>query len=108
MRIFGRLLNAATAGTRWLDDTVIVGLILILAFAPLAIGAVHQWAYTLMESAQFALLIVWMTRVRVEGAKPARIAIAKADLNGLALPAVLFALLLAFQLMPLPPSLIRV
>jgi tetratricopeptide (TPR) repeat protein len=108
MRKLFRLRNAATAGTRWLDDTVIVGFILILAFAPLAIGAVHQWAYTLMESAQFALLIVWMTRVRLEGAKPARIAIAKADLNGLVRPAVLFALLLAFQLIPLPPSLMRV
>jgi tetratricopeptide (TPR) repeat protein len=108
MRMLGRLLNVASGGLRWLDDTVIAGLVLILAFAPLAFGAVHQWAYTLLETAQFALLIGWMARIWLEGAKPARSAIPKADLAGIALPGVLFAALLILQLVPLPPALMRV
>src|SRR5579863_8424768 len=105
MRMLGRLLKVAGEGLSWLDDVVIAGLILILAFAPLAFGAVHQWAYELLETAQFALVIVWMVRIRLEGAKPARVAIAKADLSGIALPVALFAALLIFQVMPLPPAL---
>src|ERR1700693_3908827 len=106
--MLGRMLNAVGGGLRWFDEAVIVGLILILAFAPLAFGAVHQWAYTLLETAQFALLIVWMARIWLEGAKPARSAIAKADLAGIALPGALFAMLLILQLVPLPPALMRV
>ena len=106
--MFGRLLNAASVGVNWLDGAVTAGLIVILAFAPFAFGAVHQWAYTLTETAQFALLIVWMARIWMEGAAPARISIARADLAGLAVPAALFALLLAFQVSPIPPALMRV
>ena len=108
MRMFGRLLGAARGGLSWLDGAVVAGLVLILAFDPLAFGAVHQWAYTLMEAAQFALLIGWMARIPLEGAKPARCAIAGADLVGLALPVALFALLLVFQIAPIPPALMRV
>jgi O-antigen ligase/Flp pilus assembly protein TadD len=102
----GRLFSE-TGGLGWLDDAVIAGLALILAFAAFAFGAVHQWAYTLLEAAQFVLIIAWMARVGLEGAKPARIAIAKVDLVGLALPLTLFALLLVVQLLPLPPALLR-
>jgi O-antigen ligase/tetratricopeptide (TPR) repeat protein len=102
-----RLLSE-TGGLRWLDDAVIAGLALILAFAAFAFGAVHQWAYTLVEAVQFALVIAWMARIRLEGARPARIAVAKVDLVGIALPLTLFALLLVVQLLPLPPALLRV
>lgn len=108
MRTFDGLLDAPEGGLRWFDDLVVAGLFLTLAFAPVAFGAVHQWAYTLIETAQFALLIGWMARVRMEGAKPARSAVKLANLVGLALPASLFALLLGFQIAPLPPALMRV
>lgn len=108
MRTFGGLLDAPEGGLGWLDDLVVAGLFLTLAFAPFAFGAVHQWAYTLTETAQFALLIAWMAHVRLEGAKPARSAITRANLAGMALPAGLFALLLGFQIAPLPPAVMRV
>jgi tetratricopeptide (TPR) repeat protein len=106
--MLGRLPGAVGGGLRWLDDTVLAGLILILAFAPLAFGAVHQTAYALLETIQYALLILWMVRVRLEGAKPARTAIARSDVVGIAVPVALFALLLGLQLLPLPPALMRV
>ncbi|HEX3409591.1 MAG TPA: O-antigen ligase family protein [Candidatus Binataceae bacterium] len=100
--------GALGGGTRWLDDVVLGGLVLILAFAPLALGAVHLLSYALLETVQYALLIVWMARIRLEGATPARTAIARSDLVDLALPAALFASLLILQVMPLPPGLIRI
>ncbi len=106
--MFGRLPGTADSGLSRLDGGVVVGLVLILAFAPIAFGAVHQWAYTLLEMAQFALLIGWMVRIRLEGAKPARFAIADADLIGLALPVALFTGLLLFQVVPIPPAVMRV
>src|SRR5579863_4633299 len=105
--MLARLLSAAGGGLRWLDDAVIAGLVGLLAFAPLAFGAVHQWAYTLVETGAFALLILWMARVWLEGARPARTAIARTDLKRIARPAALFALLLALQVVPLPPALLR-
>jgi len=108
MRMLARLLSALSGGLRWLDDAVIVVLALMLAFAPMAFGAVHQWAYTLLEMAAYVLVMLWMLRVRAEGAKPARTAVAHADLVGIATPAALFVALLLLQLVPLPPALMRV
>ena len=105
--MFSRLPRILGGGLRWLDDAVLAGFVLILSFAPLAIGAVHLWAYALLETVQYALLILWMVRIRVEGARPARLAISRSDLVEIALPATLFALLLGFQLLPLPPALMR-
>ncbi len=105
MRMLARLMSG---GLKRLDNAIIAGLGLLLAFAPLAFGAVHQWAYTLLETAAYALLILWMVRIRAEGAKPARTAIPRADLIAIAQPAALFAMLLGFQLVPLPPPLMRV
>jgi tetratricopeptide (TPR) repeat protein/O-antigen ligase len=100
--------GTADGGLNWLDRAIVAGLAGILAFAPFAFGAVHQWAYTALETAQFALLIGWMLRIRLEGAKPARKAIARSDLLGLALPVALFGLLLAFQITPVPPPVMRI
>src|ERR1700722_15306198 len=107
MALSGGLLGSEEGPQGRLDRVVIAGLALILTFAPMAFGAVHQWAYTMLETAQFALLIVWMLRIRLEGAKPARCAIANADLRSLALPLALFAGLLVFQITPLPPPVMR-
>jgi len=107
MAISGGLLRSEEGGQGRLDHVVVPGLVLILIFAPMTFGAVHQWAYTMLETAQFALLIVWMLRIRLEGAKPARRAIADADLKSLALPLALFVGLLVFQITPLPPPVMR-
>src|SRR5712675_33398 len=105
---FGGLIDAPRGKLGWLDFIVVAGLFVTLGFAPFAFGAVHRWAYTLIETAQFALLIGWMAHVRLEGAKPARSAVTRANVAGLTLPTSLFALLLAFQIVPIPPALMRV
>src|SRR5260221_5369355 len=108
MRTFGGLLGSPDGGLGWLDNLLVAGLFVTLAFAAFAFGAVHQWAYTLIETAQFALLIGWMAHLRLEGAKPARSAITRANMVSLALPAGVFALLLVFQIAPISPALMRV
>src|SRR5271170_5707031 len=107
MRTLDRLIGTG-GGLSRLDGLVVAGLILILGFAPMAFGSVHLWAYTLLEIAQFALVILWTLRIWLEGAKPARRAIADPDLFGLALPLMLFAGLLVFQIAPMPPLVMRV
>jgi tetratricopeptide (TPR) repeat protein/O-antigen ligase len=107
MRMFGRLLGAGSGLSR-LDGLVVAGLVLILAFAPIAFGSVHLWAYSLLEVAQFGLLIAWMLRIWLEGAKPARRAIPNPDVYELALPLILFAGLLVFQIAPISPAVMRV
>jgi O-antigen ligase len=47
-KIFGLLLDA--------------GMIFLIVFTPLAFGAVHVWAYTLMEIVIYSLLILWAAK----------------------------------------------
>ncbi|HVC45015.1 MAG TPA: O-antigen ligase family protein [Candidatus Binataceae bacterium] len=108
MRMFRALTGTAGGAVGAIDAAIGGGLMLLLVFTPLAFGAVHQWAFTLMEIAAFALAALWMMRVRAEGAAPARMSIGRGALRRLLVPAALFALLLAVQLVPLPPGLLKV
>src|ERR1700691_699065 len=106
MRMFRAL--AGTVGAVGVIDAAIgLGLMLLLVFTPLAFGAVHQWAFTLMETVAFALAALWMMRVWAEGAAPARMSIGRDALRRLLVPAVLFVVLIAAQLVPLPPGLLK-
>ena len=91
---------------RWFDRIITGGIALLVLGTPIAIGGVHLWAYGAMEVIIFTLAIVWMLRVWVEGAAPARMSIARQALRRLLLPASLAVLLVAFQLIPLPPRVI--
>lgn len=93
---------------RWSDAIVAGGLLALIAFAALALGAVHREAYTTVEIGAFALIIVWMAQVWREGATPARISIARGDLKALATPAIAFAALIALQAAPLPPAMLKI
>ena len=93
---------------RWCDGIVAGGALAIVAFAALALGAVHRWAYTTVEIGAFALLIVWMARLWIEGATPARLSIARADLRAIARPACALAALIVIQSVPMPPGLLRI
>ncbi|HEX4209491.1 MAG TPA: hypothetical protein VHY56_03795, partial [Candidatus Binataceae bacterium] len=91
---------------RWCDRVVTVTIGLLIVGTPLAIGAVHWWAYTALETAIFALTAVWMMRVWVEGAAPARMSIPPKALRRLLLPILLIIAWVALQVVPLPPRVI--
>src|SRR5579884_3904558 len=82
-----------------LDHIVISGLGVLLAFSPLAIGAVNPWAYGAAQALIFCLTAVWMVRIVLAEEGP-RLRPAGA----LAIPAGLFLALVLFQLVPLPPK----
>src|SRR5208282_2193688 len=87
-----------------IDRAVIGGLVLLILVTPLCFGMVHPWAYHTAETVIFALLAAALLRMRK--AQPA-IKGAAAVLS-IAAPAAVLALLIGFQLAPLPPSLLHV
>lgn len=79
--------------------------ILLIPFSALALGAVHAWAFGLVELVSFVLAAFWMVRV-VAGWGPLT-----AGINGSATLAVLalgLAAVVGLQLLPLAPSVLRV
>jgi O-antigen ligase/tetratricopeptide (TPR) repeat protein len=95
VRFFDQILTAVLAG--------------LVIFGPFAIGSVHPWAFTLMEVAVFCLLILWAIRVTIEvdaAVEPVS-EIASSGPRSLLLPMSIFASLVVFQVLPLPPVLIR-
>jgi O-antigen ligase/tetratricopeptide (TPR) repeat protein len=92
-----------------LFDRLVTGaLIFLILFSPLAFGSVHPWAFALMEAVLFLLVIVWIVKFLLasgtdEGAAFVTLPLAKK----LAIPLLLFFALTLFQLLPLPPGLLR-
>jgi len=94
---------------RLLDRILTAVLAALVLFTPFAVGSVHPWAFTLMEVAVFGLLMLWAMRVTVDVdavAEP-RSEIASFRSRSLLLPASIFGALVALQLLPLPPVLVR-
>ncbi|MGH7931729.1 MAG: O-antigen ligase family protein [Candidatus Binataceae bacterium] len=91
---------------RWLDRIVKAGLIFLLVVTALFFGAVHRWAYAFAEAIIFLLVIAWAARLAMaaRGRDPEY---SVAEWRRLALPALMFTVLLVVQLAPLPPALIR-
>ena len=89
--------NACDGVVRW-------GLAALLVFTPFAFGTVERWSQALMEWA-IALLVLTFALGRLWEPQPTggpgRIA------TGLELPLALTVALVGFQLMPLPPALLR-
>jgi len=81
-----------------IDKIIFAGIIGLLIFAPLAFGSVHVWAYTLVELGVFLLLLLWVLDRALFSAKE-KIAWVKTPLN---LIVILFFILVALQLLPLP------
>lgn len=100
-----------------LDRIFLTGLILLIVGTPFAIGSAPPRAYAIMEAAIFGLVIVWMLKIigmRYQGLglrqeTPENL---KPNTQHLtpgrqALPLLLFIGLVLCQLMPLPPTLLR-
>src|SRR3990172_4037152 len=100
----------------WCDRTVTGGILFLILFTPFAFGAVHPWAFSIMEALIFLLVVVWMTKitiVRGQGlgvSSHLEIRNSKFEISSssLALPLTLFLVLVLFQMIPLPPSFLRV
>jgi len=94
-----RLFTITFEHVAWLDRIVVSGLGVLLAFSPLAIGAVNPWAYGAAQALIFLLTAVWMVRIVLADERlPLR------PVGALAIPAGLFLALVLFQLVPLPPK----
>lgn len=90
--------NACDAVVRW-------GVAALLLFTPFAFGTVEGWAQALMEWGVALLVLVFALGRLWEpqpGGEPARKG------TGLELPVALTVALVVFQLVPLPPGLLRV
>src|ERR1051325_5676480 len=97
----------------WCDRLITGGILFLTLFTPFAFGAVHPWAYATMEVIVFALVVVWMIKLlqlsrehggwsgeQVEAQRSQRV-------TSLVLPLALFIGFVLFQLLPLPPGLLR-
>src|SRR5215831_6251102 len=92
------------------DHLVIGGVLFLIVFSPLAFGSVHPWAFSLMEAVIFLLAAVWMTKLLLSSFthSPVRpFALFPWYSRPLFLSLTLFTGLVLFQLLPLPPSLLR-
>jgi hypothetical protein len=107
----------------WCDRVFKSGLLFLILATPFAFGTVHPWAYSAMEAIVFGLVIVWMLKLAylVRSRKSevrsqmsefdksaSRLTPHASRLTSLGLPLGLFTLLAVFQLVPLPPSWLRV
>lgn len=89
---------------RGLDRAVTGGVAGIIALSPWAFGGAHRAAFTTLEAASFALFAGCMIK-RARGA-PAMLAIPR-GIGMAVLPAAALLLLVAFELTPLPPRVMR-
>jgi O-antigen ligase/Flp pilus assembly protein TadD len=93
----------------WCDRIVVAGIALLIIFTPLAFGSVHPWAYSLMEACVFLLFAAWMIKLIVSpnSEKDKERERDWFAANAAAMPFALFLFLIVFQLVPLPPALLR-
>ena len=95
----------------WCDRIFTSGLLLLIFLTPLAFGAVHPWAFALVETSIFLLVIVWMTKLwHTLGTYPAdqlSPGVIPNSWRPILLPVTLFLGLVGFQLLPLPPAVLQ-
>jgi O-antigen ligase/Tfp pilus assembly protein PilF len=86
-----------------MDRIVTGGVVLLIVFTPLAIGSAPPWAYGVAEAVIFVMVAAWMAKLAIFSAPQFL-----AGQRGLVLPLALFFFLGLFQVLPMPPALIRV
>lgn len=80
------------------------GLVLLIIATPICFGTVHPWAFRSAEVLIFVVLAFALLRMRETHPAP----IGAAAVLRIAAPAAAVALLIGFQLLPLPPRAVRV
>ncbi|MFH0813051.1 MAG: O-antigen ligase family protein [Pseudomonadota bacterium] len=96
------------------DRIIESGLIFLIIFTAFAFGAVHIWAYTLMELTVFFLLLIWLLKLVITSKKEKESSnwllatdhwqLVRTPLN---LPLILFLSLILFQMIPFPPGVLK-
>lgn len=91
--------------SRW-SDVLVTSLVgFVLVFGPFAFGSVHPQAYGLLEVAIFLALLVWWAKAQFWSASRASEAVLPRPIW---IPLVALLAFVAFQMVPLPPGLLRV
>lgn len=107
-------LSSSPALGRGCDRLMTGGILFLILFTPLAFGAVHPWAFSVMEVVIFFLLLVWMGKLFFSSPAPPHVI--EIEPGGGAssptswrffLPLFLFGGVLFLQLLPLPPAVVR-
>ncbi|MGA8568404.1 MAG: O-antigen ligase family protein [Candidatus Binataceae bacterium] len=90
------------------DYLVLSAIALVVLFTPFAFGAVDAWAVGIAEVICFSLTILWLAKSHLAArGRNGFSNFAQRDLCSLAVPAVLLLAFVLFQLVPLPPILLR-
>ena len=90
-----------------LDYTIVFLLSLLALVPPLLIGSVNPGAYSILERAIFLMVVLWMARAFVFGGPLLREG-ALSALRVFAFPMAVLIAILALQLVPLPPQILRI
>ncbi len=81
----------------------------LVFFTPIAFGSVYPWGYRIAEGVAFVLLALWMLKLGVLAARGDSPAPANAaHRRALGIPLALLLILIAAQIVPLPPRVLRV
>ena len=94
---------------RWID----IGIVVVLTFTPLAFGSVEPWAQSVGQAMIWTIFFAWLIKLAWTPELPKSRRPEKSywggrlRRTGLELPALLFAIVLLLQLVPLPQKLIN-
>ena len=89
------------------DGLILAGIALLVFFTAFAYGAVDTWALGVAEIVCFSLLLLWLIKSCFFAADHGSSIFAQADFLLLAVPSALIVALMLFQLLPLPPAVLR-
>ncbi len=92
---------------RKIDQFVVGALLTLIVLSPFAFGSVHPWAYRPLEAALFGLGILWMVKVAALAGSGSTAGEDESNARTIAIPFVVFAAFVIFQITPLPPSVVR-
>jgi O-antigen ligase/tetratricopeptide (TPR) repeat protein len=90
---------------RRLDQIIVFGIGLLIVLTPICFGAVHPWAYTLMEAIVFTLVAAWMARTWLDGGRLMREGGRRAA-SVVTFPIVLVLALIGMEVVPIPPAML--
>ncbi|MDH5716852.1 MAG: O-antigen ligase family protein [Spirochaetia bacterium] len=88
---------------KWFDNILDLSIFILIIFAPLAIGCVHIWAYSLLEISIYILLIFWLYYLITNG----KSLYLEKYISYIYISTSAFLILLIFQVIPLPLSIIE-
>jgi len=98
--------DPASGRSRSLDRVLTALVTILVVFTPFALGAVYPWPAALIEIGVAGLVIVWAVKIAAAARTSDAVPLPKS--LSLSPPALLLAVFLLFQLIPLPPRVMGV